>query len=59
KPFGFSAGCDSCNSRLLRPSSDASPHRLPFPSLVTTPVSDATRMWVIRPAQSQVKQKIL
>jgi hypothetical protein len=42
KPFGFSLECDSRNSRLLPPSSDASPHRLPFSSPVTTPVSTAT-----------------
>jgi len=42
KPFGFSAECDSCNSRLLPLSSDASPQRLPFSSLVTTPLSTAT-----------------
>ena len=59
KPFGFSAGCNSCNSRLLLLSNDASPYRLPVPSLVTAPVSAATRMWVIRPPFIQVKQKIL
>ena len=32
---------------------------LPFLSLVTTPVSIATRMWVIRSPPLQVKQKIL
>ena len=42
KPFGFSAECDSCNSRLLPLSSDASPQPLPFSSLVTTPLSTAT-----------------
>jgi hypothetical protein len=57
--FRFSAGCDSCNSRLLLLSNNASPHRLPFPSLVTTPVSTATRMWVIRSPAIRVKQKIL
>jgi hypothetical protein len=31
KPFGFSAGCDSCNSRLLLLSNNASPHRFAFP----------------------------
>ena len=41
-------GVNSCNSRLLLPSNDASPHRSPIPSLVTTPVSIATRMRVIR-----------
>jgi hypothetical protein len=52
-------GCDSCNSRLLLLSNNASPHHLPFPLPVTTPVSIATRMWVIRSAPNQVKQKIL
>jgi hypothetical protein len=43
-----------CYSQTMR-------HRisLPIPSLVTTPVSTATRMWVIRSALIQVKQKIL
>jgi hypothetical protein len=31
KPFGFSAGCDSCNSRLLLLSNNASPHQFAFP----------------------------
>jgi len=42
KPFGFSVGCNSRNSRLLPLSNVASPHRSPIPSLVTTPVSTAT-----------------
>ncbi|HEX8847019.1 MAG TPA: hypothetical protein VF791_20415 [Pyrinomonadaceae bacterium] len=59
KPFGFSARCKSCNSRLLPLSNGASPHRLPLLSLVTMPVSTATRVWVIRWRAEQVKQKIL
>jgi len=42
KPFGFQRGRNSCNSRLLPLPNDASPHRLPLPSLVPMPVSVAT-----------------
>ena len=59
KPFGFSGRCNSRDSRLSPLSNDASPHRLPFLSLVTTPVSTATRVWFIRGPPEQVKQKIL
>ena len=59
KPFGFSGRCNSCDSRLSPLSNDASPHRLPILSLVTTPVSTATRVWFIRVPLEQVKQKIL
>jgi hypothetical protein len=31
KPFGFNAGCDSCNSRLLLLSNNASPHQFAYP----------------------------
>jgi hypothetical protein len=57
KPFGFSAGCDSCNSRLLLLSNNASPHRLPVPSLVTTPISIATRCALYARAQFKSSRK--
>ena len=41
-------GVNSCNSRLSHPSNIASPQRLPLPSLVTTPMSTATRVTVIQ-----------
>ena len=57
KPFGFSMGCDSCDSRLSPLSNDASPLRLPIPLLVTTPVSTATRVWLYARVQNKSSRK--